>query len=184
MQAISPRSQRVQGEGTVLPDRLPRVLTLVAFLVGVGVITGAAMVPAAPFDTMATSVRIAETTDRAAARPGDTVHYTVTVTNTGTTAITGAAIADDLSGVADDAAILPASVSADTGRAAFAAPGLTWQGDLASGAKATISYSARVHDRPSGDSRLTSSVTSGTTGSNCPAGGEDPACGTTTPVAR
>ncbi|WP_424891962.1 DUF7507 domain-containing protein [Streptomyces sp. XH2] len=167
-----------------MPDRLPRVLTLVAFLVGVGVITGAAMVPAAPFDTMANSIRIAETTDRTSARPGDTVHYTVTVTNTGTTAISGAAITDDLSGVADDATILPASASADTGRASFSSPELRWEGDLASGAKATISYSARVNDRPSGDSRLTSRVTSGTTGNNCPAGGEDPACGTTMPVAR
>ncbi|MFH8789342.1 DUF7507 domain-containing protein [Streptomyces roseoverticillatus] len=167
-----------------MPDRLPRVLTLVAFLVGVGVITGAAMVPAAPFDTMAASARIAETTDRPAARPGDTVRYTVTVTNTGTTGITGAAITDDLSGVVDDATILPASVSADTGKASFAAPELTWRGDLPSGAKATISYSVRVNDPPSGDARLTNKVTSAAPGNNCPAGTADPACATTTPVTR
>ncbi|MCF3103513.1 DUF11 domain-containing protein [Streptomyces roseoverticillatus] len=167
-----------------MPDRLPRVLTLVAFLVGVGVITGAAMVPAAPFDTMASSIRIAETTDRAAARPGDTVHYTVTVTNTGTTAITGAEIADDLSGVTDDATILPASTSADSGTASFSPPDLRWRGDLASGAKATIRYAVRVAASPAGDARLTNKVTSGTAGNNCPAGATDPACGTTTPVGR
>ncbi|MGK5546765.1 DUF7507 domain-containing protein [Streptomyces sp. URMC 127] len=167
-----------------MPDRLPRVLTLVAFLVGVGVITGAAMVPAAPFDTMATSIRIAETTDRTSARPGDTVHYTVTVTNTGTTAITGAAITDDLSGVTDDATILPASTAADAGTASFSPPELHWQGDLPSGAKATIQYAVRVAASPAGDSRLTSKVTSDTDGNNCPPAATDPACGTTTPVGR
>ncbi|MGW2596577.1 DUF7927 domain-containing protein [Streptomyces klenkii] len=167
-----------------MPDRLPRVLTLVAFLVGVGVITGAAMVPAAPFDTMATSIRIAETTDRTSARPGDTVHYTVTVTNTGTTPITGAAITDDLSGVTDDAKVNPASVAADTGKASLSSPELKWQGDLPSGGKATISYSARVNNPPTGNARLTNRITSSTAGNNCPQPNADPACTTTMPVQR
>ncbi|GGX78299.1 DUF7927 domain-containing protein [Streptomyces hiroshimensis] len=163
-----------------MPDRLPRVLTLVAFLVGVGVITGAAMMPAAPFDTMATSIRIAKTADRTTARPGDTVNYTVTVTNTGTTAINGAEFSDDLSDVLDDARLN--SATSDSGSTRHSSHALTWQGDLPSGAKATISYSARVTDPRAGNGRLTDKVTSTTTGNNCPAGSRDSACSTSTPV--
>ncbi|QLE72497.1 DUF11 domain-containing protein [Streptomyces rectiverticillatus] len=163
-----------------MPDRLPRVLTLVAFLVGVGVITGAAMVPTAPFDTMATSIRIAKSVDRTSAHPGDTVNYTVTVTNTGTTAISGAAISDDLSNVVDDATFN--SATSDRGTTSFSSPTLQWQGDLASGAKATISYSVRVANPPTGDHSLTNTVTSTTAGNNCPSGSTDTACTTSTPV--
>ncbi|MFC5149420.1 DUF7507 domain-containing protein [Streptomyces aureoversilis] len=163
-----------------MPDRLPRVLTLVAFLVGVGVITGAAMVPTAPFDTMATSIRIAKNVDRTSAHPGDTVTYTVTVTNTGTTAIDGAAISDDLSDVVDDATFN--SASADRGTTSYSSPTLQWQGDLPSGAKATISYSVRVADPPTGDDHLDNRITSTTAGNNCPSGNTDAACAASTPV--
>ncbi|MEH6375337.1 hypothetical protein V7793_13525 [Streptomyces sp. KLMMK] len=163
-----------------MPDRLPRVLTLVAFLVGVGVITGAAMVPTAPFDTMATSIRIAKSADRTSAHPGDTVTYTVTVTNTGTTAIDGAAISDDLSDVVDDARLTTSS--ADSGSASFSSSTLRWRGDLPSGAKATISYSVRPAGPPPGDGRLTGRITSTTEGNNCPPGSPDPACASSLPV--
>ena len=56
---------------------------------------------------------------------------------------------------------------------------LTWTGDLAVGASATITYTATVHNPDTGDVALTNAVTSPTPGSNCPAGGTDPRCSVT-----
>ena len=51
---------------------------------------------------------------------------------------------------------------------------LSWTGDLAVGAAATITYSVTVHNPDTGNHILANTVTSATPGSNCPSGGTDP----------
>ncbi|WP_329426066.1 putative Ig domain-containing protein [Streptosporangium sp. NBC_01495] len=115
--------------------------------------------------------------------PGSTVGYTVTVTNAGQTPYTGATFADALAGVLDDA-VYNADASATTGTVGFAGSTLTWTGNLAVGASATITYTVTVRDPDPGDALLSNTVVSSTRGSNCPAGNTDPRCAVSVPVAR
>lgn len=85
--------------------------------------------------------------DKAEAKPGDTVTYTVTVTNVGQVVYADATLAtftDNLSDVLDDASG-PADLSAG---ATFDAPTQTvaWAGELALGQVTVISYSVLVGD--------------------------------------
>jgi large repetitive protein len=124
------------------------------------------------------------TADRATTAPGETVGYTVTVTNTGATAYTDATFVESLAGVLDDATFVAGSESATTGTPSYTAPTLTWTGDLAIGASATITFSVLVHTDDGGNNRLTGVTTSTTPGNNCASGGSDPRCAATVPVAR
>ena len=125
---------------------------------------------------------IVTSADKATATPGTTVHYTITVTNTGQTTYTGAGFTDPLSGVLDDAAY-NADAAATAGSVSFASPDLTWTGNLAPGAAATVTFSVTVRNPDTGDKSLAATVTSATAGNNCPAaGGTDTACTTTIPV--
>ncbi|MFE0022960.1 GEVED domain-containing protein [Amycolatopsis sp. NPDC059021] len=132
--------------------------------------------------TPVSGIAISKTASKTDAKPGDTVTYTVTVTNTGQTALTHATFTDDLSKVLDDAAYNN-DASADIGAATYAAPKLTWTGDLPVGGKATVTYSVTVNNPVKGDFALANVVTSDTPGNNCPPGSTDPKCGTTTPIA-
>src|SRR3984957_19531357 len=114
--------------------------------------------------------------------PGSVVHYTVTVTNSGQTAYTGATFTDPLSGVLDDAAY-NADAAAPAGSVSFASSNLTWTGNLAVGAAATITFSVTVSNPDTGNKILASTITSATPGSNCAAGSGDPLCTATVPVA-
>ena len=114
--------------------------------------------------------------------PGSVVTYTVTVTNSGQTPYTGAAFTDPLSGIIDDAAY-NGDASATAGGVSFASPDLTWTGNLAPGASATITFSVTVNSPDTGNKILASTITSATSGSNCPAGSGEPGCTTTVPVA-
>ena len=69
------------------------------------------------------------------------------------------------------------------GTAAFSSPDLTWTGDLAVGASATVTYSVTVSSADTGPHVLTNIVTSATAGNNCPAGGTDPRCSVTVDIA-
>ncbi|MGW7531392.1 DUF7927 domain-containing protein [Amycolatopsis sp. NPDC054798] len=111
-------------------------------------------------------------------RPGDTVTYNVLVANDGKTAYRGATVTDDLTGVLDDANYNN-DAHATSGTTAYAAPKLTWNGDVAAGATVTITYTVTVQDPPRGDKKLANAVTGG---GNCPPGGHDPDCGTVTPL--
>ncbi|RDV44893.1 hypothetical protein DOE76_09105 [Leifsonia sp. ku-ls] len=110
-----------------------------------------------------------------AVHPGDTVTYTVTVTNTGQadyTAADPASIADDLSKVLDDATYVAGSATAG---AVVNGNTLTWSGPLAVAAVQTITYQVLVGPAGTGDGVLTNSVTGG----DCdPAG----SCTTSNPV--
>lgn len=112
---------------------------------------------------------------------GSTVSYSVTVTNTGQTAYTGAAFTDDLSGVLDDA-VYGNDATASTGTASFTSPNLSWSGNLAVGASATITYTVTVNNPSLGDKVLANTVTSATTGSNCAVGSVDTRCAVSVPV--
>ncbi|WP_204046441.1 DUF7927 domain-containing protein, partial [Acrocarpospora phusangensis] len=118
---------------------------------------------------------IEKTADKATVEPGGVVSYTVTVTNSGETPYTGAAFTDSLAGVLTDA-VYNNDVTASTGDVSYAAPTLSWSGDLAIGAVATISYSVTVRDPDPGDRLMSNPVVSSTLGNNCPAGGGDSRC--------
>ena len=121
------------------------------------------------------ALTIVKTADAPATTPGGVVHYTVTVTDSGPTPYTGATYTDQLDGVLGDAAY-NRDAAATAGRVTFASPDMTWTGDLAAGASATVTYSVTVSDPDTGDKILTNTIRSASPGSNCPAGGTDPRC--------
>jgi uncharacterized repeat protein (TIGR01451 family) len=127
------------------------------------------------------ALTITKTADTSSPAPGTTVHYTITVANTGQTAYAGATLTDSLTGVLGDATYGNDAV-ATAGAVSFASPNLTWTGDLAVGATVTITYSVTVNDPTTGSLVLTNTVTSSTPGSNCQPGNSDPRCSATVTV--
>ena len=107
--------------------------------------------------------------------PGATVSYTITVTNSGSVAYTGAALADSLTDVLDDAAYNH-DATATAGSVSYASPNLSWTGNLAVGAVATITFSVTVSNPDTGNKILASTITSATAGSSCAAGPTAPRC--------
>ena len=124
---------------------------------------------------------IAATASPPAAVPGGIVHYTVTVTNTGSGTYSGATFTDPLGDVLDDAAY-NSNAAATAGTVTYSSPTLTWTGTLAPGAVATITFSVTVNNPDAGNKLLASTVTSATAGSNCAAGSTDPRCAVSVPV--
>ena len=127
------------------------------------------------------ALTIVNTANVTPATPGSTVTYTVTVTNTGQTPYTGVSVTDPLAGVLDDAAFNN-DATTTSGSITYTSPTLTWTGNLAPGAAATITFTVTVNNPDTGDKSLTSTVTSAAAGNNCPAGGTDPRCTTTVNV--
>ncbi|HEY3670644.1 MAG TPA: putative Ig domain-containing protein [Acidimicrobiia bacterium] len=129
------------------------------------------------------ALTIAKTADVATTTAGSVVHYTVTATNSGAVAYDGAAFSDALTGLLDDATY-NGDAGATTGTVSFTSPNLVWNGNLAIGAVATITYSVTVHAADGGNNQLHNTVTSSTRGNNCVVGNSDPRCTTTVKVAR
>ena len=121
------------------------------------------------------ALTIVKTADTTAAVPGQVIGYTVTVTNTGQTPYAGAAVNDSFAQMADDAAY-DGDATASSGSLSFAGQVLTWTGDLAPGAAATISYTVTVNNPDTGDKQVINTVTSTATGSTCPPGATTAAC--------
>ncbi len=110
---------------------------------------------------------IAVAADRSTTTPGSPVAYTITVHNTGQTPYAGASVTAALAGVLDDANYAGAPTSTSGGTFEFAEGALTWTGDLAVDATATLTYSVTVRDPDPGNRLLTTSVTSAAAGSTC-----------------
>jgi len=131
---------------------------------------------------LSSPLTISTTTDVSSVVAGGAVHYTVTVTNSGATAL-AAAFADSLSGVLDDA-VYNGDVSANKGTAVFSSPNISWSGSLTAGSSAVITYSVTVDNPDTGDMILKSAVTSSTAGNNCPVNGSDLRCASTVTVSQ
>ncbi|WP_067196181.1 DUF11 domain-containing protein [Microbacterium sp. XT11] len=133
------------------------------------------------------SYRVVKTTDATDVTPGETVTYTVTVTNTGQVAYTAedpASFTDDLSSVLDDATYNGDAASSSGSGTAYTAPVLSWSGPLAVGATVTVTYSVTIDDPATGDRRLSNTVvTPPGSGANCVEGSTDPDCRADVPAA-
>ena len=140
-------------------------------------------VPECTTTTTARGFSVEKTASVAEALPGDTVTYTVTVTNKTPipyTSSSPASFEDDLSEVLDDATY-DNDVSATGGAATVTGPSLSWSGPLAANGTVTVTYSVTVEDPDPGDGILDNVVVAGPS-SNCPAGSTDPDCAVEVPV--
>ncbi len=137
--------------------------------------------PQCTTDTPVSELTVVKQVDLTAVQPGQTARYTITATNTGQVALTGAVLTDDLSGILDDADV--SGITATVGGAQLVGTDLVWTGDLAPGAAVTVGYQATVHNPVTGDRVLDNAVTSPVPGSTCPLTGTGTTCATTTPVA-
>ncbi|MFJ8039390.1 hypothetical protein ACIRBX_02610 [Kitasatospora sp. NPDC096147] len=133
--------------------------------------------------TDAPKYAVTKAADKADAAPGDRVTYTVTVENTGTVAIEKLNLTDDLTEVLDDAEY-GGDATASTGQTSYQAPVLSWTGDLAPAAKATITYSVTVRQPAAGDDSMVNTAVTDRAGGNCLADSTDPACTATVRVQR
>ncbi|MFD4396869.1 LPXTG cell wall anchor domain-containing protein [Kitasatospora sp. NPDC058478] len=124
---------------------------------------------------------ITKTADPGTAKPGDTVHYRIQVTNTSQTDAPGVTLTDDLSGVLNSAAYNN-DATADRGQVQSVGTTLTWSGDLPVGATATINYSVTVRSPLAADAVLRNTVSSDTFGNNCRPGSTDAHCRAEVPV--
>ncbi|MBW1638654.1 DUF11 domain-containing protein [Microbacterium resistens] len=106
-----------------------------------------------------TVVKSSDPADGSNVAEGDTIAYTLTVSQVGEGAFTGASLTDDLSDVLDDAT-WNGDLTASAGTAGFdpATATLAWSGDLAVGQVVTITYSVTV--TAAGDTHLHNVVTS------------------------
>ncbi|TDW24390.1 DUF7507 domain-containing protein [Kribbella kalugense] len=138
---------------------------------------------AASVDVLVPGLTVVKSAGAATTTPGATVGYTVTVTNSGATPTAGATFSDALVDLLDDADY-NADAAAGTGSVSFSGSVLTWSGDLAVGATATVTFSATVHLVDGGNNLLTDTITSGSSGANCSLGSADTRCATTVAVAR
>ncbi|MFE7559596.1 hypothetical protein [Kitasatospora sp. NPDC057500] len=142
--------------------------------------------PACRVQIPAKAFSLVKTASQPTANLGDTVTYTLKVTNTGATDYTAAdpaSFTDDLSGVLDDATYNDNAL-ATAGAVQYTAPTFTWSGPLAMGASATITYSVTVNTPDdNGDRLLHNTVTSPPgSGGSCVPGNTDPACRSDVPI--
>jgi uncharacterized repeat protein (TIGR01451 family) len=85
--------------------------------------------------------------------PGETVHYTVHITNKGSADEPNAQFTDDLSDVLDDARYNH-DAEASTGSVDFDRPQLTWRGAVKAGASETVTYSVKVRNPETGNGKI------------------------------
>ena len=173
--------------GTTAPDVANAVTTIPGGATDgpTGVSSGTATFTIAS-PASACALAFTKTADKTLYGPGDTVTYTVTVKNTGTSAWSAAnpaTFSDDLTNVLANANYNN-NATATSGTVSYAAPVLSWSGALAAGATATITYSVTVKSTATSTSPpLTNTVSSSNPNTNCPTGSTDPQCTVTVPPA-
>ena len=115
------------------------------------------------------------------ARPGDTLHYKITISNSGNAAATNVPVSDDL------AAILAHATYNGDCNASCTKTGsvLSWTiPSIAAGGNVVLTFSVTLNASfPTGTTDLPNIVVVTGPGSNCAAGSEDAACATDTTVA-
>jgi len=118
------------------------------------------------------------------AQPGDTVTYTVVVTNTGTADATGATMSDDLTSVLAHSTYVASSATATSGSVSFSSPTLTWTGTVPADGSVTITYQVKLSTSgwPVGTTTLPNLAVITAANSNCITGGEPCSSGTVTNV--
>ncbi|MBD3778330.1 MAG: DUF11 domain-containing protein [Micrococcales bacterium] len=91
-------------------------------------------------------VEVTKTADTDTLAPGDTTTHTWTVSNTGEVDLLGVEVVDDLAGVLPAGVIDTRSVTTTAGEVDLDLPAqaLTWAGDLAAGAAATVTYALQT----------------------------------------
>jgi uncharacterized repeat protein (TIGR01451 family) len=124
---------------------------------------------------------IVQTASTSSVVAGAPVTYTITITNTASTAYRGVTVTDPLTGVLDDA-VYNANATATSGTVSYLAATIGWTGNLAAGGSVTISYSVTTNNPDNGNQLLSNTVASPTLGTNCPAGSTDSRCATSTTV--
>jgi uncharacterized repeat protein (TIGR01451 family) len=127
------------------------------------------------------ALSITQSANASSAVPGQVIGYTVTVTNTGQTPYTGAAVTDSFAQMLDDAAY-DGDASATAGTLSYAAPVLTWTGTLAPGASAVITFTITANNPDTGDKLVITTVSSAAAGSSCPPGTTSSPCQLVVPV--
>ncbi|MFD0573298.1 hypothetical protein ACFQ0T_33825 [Kitasatospora gansuensis] len=122
---------------------------------------------------------VSKTADASSAEPGQRVTYTLKVTNPNGSTYPGATVTDDLTNVLDDAT-WGNDATTTSGTVTYAAPVLSWTGDVPAGRTVTITYSVTADNPDIGDHRLDNTIV-GPAGSNCAAA---PATPTAPPTER
>ena len=107
--------------------------------------------------------------------PGGVVRFTATFTNAGQVAYTGITIASNITDVLDDATP-NGDQTATSGTLTLTATGISWTGSIPVGGTVTVTGTVTVNNPDTGNQVLASTLATATPGSNCPAGGTDPAC--------
>ena len=93
---------------------------------------------------------ITKTANVASTTAGGTVTYTISIANSSSTAFSGVAFTDALTGVLDDAAYNN-NASASTGTVSYANSTISWTGNVAANATVTVTYTVTVNSPDNGD---------------------------------
>jgi fimbrial isopeptide formation D2 family protein len=113
--------------------------------------------PCAKTETPLPGLYITKAVDKMSVSAGDTLAFTVTMTNTGNVDFTAhdpAVLSDNLASVLDDAAYNNDAAADADGDLGYADQTLTWSGALARGATVTVTYTVTVNDSKTGDDQL------------------------------
>ncbi|MFE5947405.1 hypothetical protein [Streptomyces sp. NPDC056480] len=129
------------------------------------------------FSVPVPDLEITRTASPRTVKPGDTLTYTITAKNVGALDHPNARFGDDLTGTLDDADYR-GDVRTDLGTVTYKASRIGYEGTIPAGRTATVTYSVKIKNPPTGDGRLRTRVEVETPRSNCGAGSEDPACET------
>jgi uncharacterized repeat protein (TIGR01451 family) len=114
--------------------------------------------------------------------PGDTLTYSITITNSGDAAATNVPVTDDINAI-----LAHATFVSCTGGCTNTAGTLAWTiaSIAANGGSATVSFDVTLDSSfPVGTTTLPNTVVVTGPGSNCAAESDDPACSTTTTVGQ